>query len=65
MQPESAIKAVVILFVLDQNRTGQRVKVVHIAKREPLLHRLKQVQQLPGRHRHPGVFQNVKEINQH
>ena len=65
MQPESAVKAVVIFFVLDQNRPGQRIKIIHVAKREPLLHRLKQIEQLPGRHRHPVVFQHMKEINQH
>ena len=65
MQPKGAIEAVVIFFVLNQNRPRLRIEIIHIAKGQPLLHCLKQIQQFTGRYRHTGIFQHMEEINEH
>ena len=65
MEPECSVEAVIVLFVFDKNGARQGVEIIHVTKGQPLLHRLEQIQQLAGRHRHAGVLQHMEEVDEH
>ena len=65
MEPECSVEAVVVLFVFDKNGARQGVEIIHVTKGQPLLHRLEQIQQLAGCHRHAGVLQHMEEVDEH
>ena len=65
MEPECSVEAVIVLFVFDKNGARQGVEIIHVTKGQPLLHRLEQIQQLAGCHRHAGVLQHMEEVDEH
>ncbi|MNG12132.1 hypothetical protein D3C84_957250 [compost metagenome] len=62
---EGAVELVEMLFVLDQNRPGQVVKLIHVGEGHALFQRVDQVQQLSHRDRYLGCAHFIEEVEQH
>ncbi len=60
-----AVELVEMPLVLDQDRPGQVVELVHVGEGHALLERVDQVEQLAHGHRHLGGAHLVEQVEQH